>query len=227
MNTLNLKCHVDYCLTQKRIVHRDLMTKGGTFMQSFEDIFKYYFDNQNNMPNPFDPDAFSDFIKESIRSSFPDQSGEFGQQGPWGQDGAGPFNQSQSQNQSQGGGGPQFNAHKQRPNKGNSNGIRHNIFETHDHIIARIASDPQSNTEPPTSILLNSHELLLKGHDTQEPILHVQLPKPVSARHTKVDFREGILEISMLKKSQEPFTEIVINDVVHPINRNSTSMQKS
>lgn len=182
-------------------------------MPSFEDMFKGYFDGQNNMPNPFDPDSFSQFIQDSIKNSFPDQAG-FTQPGAPG--GQGP---QYSQNTAPGGG----NNQPRRPHPhANNQGIQHNLFETHDHIIVRIASDPRSNPEPPQKLYLNSNELLLKGSDGGQPMFHIHLPKPVSAKHTKVDLRNGVLEVSMLKKSPEPYAEINLADL---FSGNTNSLQ--
>lgn len=199
-------------------------------MQNFDDIFKKYFDYQDNMPNPFDPDSFSQFIKDSISNSFnnPDatQSGPHGPQGdPGTQSGPGAQGGVQGAHKRPNNGannrGPQQQAQQAQ---GNNQGLQHNVFETHDHIIIRIAADPRTNPDPPEKLYLNSRELLLKGQDGQT-MLHLQLPKPVSAKHTKIDYRNGILEISMLKQSPEPFAEINLTDLFN--NGNSTGLQKN
>ncbi|WP_132746633.1 Hsp20/alpha crystallin family protein [Scopulibacillus darangshiensis] len=88
----------------------------------------------------------------------------------------------------------------------------HNVFETHDMVIARI---PVNNTAEQVRprILVDSHKLYVKGLTDEDEGLDIPLPAPVRPKQTKAEFRNGVLEVMMQKRGPEPLTEINMNDI--------------
>lgn len=167
--------------------------------KAFEDFFKQQFDRQENVPNPFDKEAFAQFITDQIKNAVPEQAG---------------FDPNQLQNvanptQQQGnktGTYPQKNDRVfQEHNKPKH---RYNVFEAHDFVIARISLE-QVDDDQKTTILLNSYELFLKEAGKRSS-LRIHLPKPVHPKKTKMKILDGVLEIQMMKQPAESLTEFEI-----------------
>lgn len=82
------------------------------------------------------------------------------------------------------------------------------IFETLDFIIIKIPISDTKNELP--KIFINSYECLF-GND-QSSLHRIVLPKPIQPQNTEADYRNGTLEIRMLKKDEEPHIEVTINN---------------
>ncbi|WP_106497501.1 Hsp20/alpha crystallin family protein [Lentibacillus sp. Marseille-P4043] len=169
--------------------------------KAFEDFFNQHFDTQENVPNPFDKEAFAQFISDQIKNAVPNQANV-----------SEPNNLQNVPNPSQ-------HRRRNRPNRqsngspgnGNASNYEYNVFETHDFVIARIAMT-NANPEQRFSVLLNSHELFLREKG-QRPSLRIHLPKPVDPKKTKITTRNDILEIQMMKQPPEPLSEFDITEL--------------
>ncbi|MEH7385850.1 hypothetical protein V7147_10620 [Bacillus sp. JJ1521] len=161
-----------------------------------EEFLKSNIGNQG-ATNPFNGDAFADFIAEQIRNALPQSPNWAG-------------SQVNNSGQNQQGGGPAFNA----ANQTNKMNIKYNVFEMHDYLIARIDF---SNTDPSKKkkILLNSYELLLTEEERVSPLLKIPLPKPVSSKKVRFSMQNDILEIQMLKKGPEDYSEYEVYETVN------------
>jgi len=85
------------------------------------------------------------------------------------------------------------------------------IFETHDFVIARIPIQP--NSYYPPKILMDTYHLYVRGLPNQEPELKLPLPAPIRPKNAKAEYKDSVLEIRMLKRGPEPFTEINVSDI--------------
>ncbi|GGE48883.1 spore germination protein GerT [Pullulanibacillus camelliae] len=85
------------------------------------------------------------------------------------------------------------------------------VFETHDFVIARIPIRPD-NYYPP-KILMDTYHLYVRGLPEQESELKLQLPAPIRPKNAKAEYKDGVLEVRMLKRGPEPFTEINVSDM--------------
>lgn len=192
-------------------------------MQSYEDVFKRFFQN-NDMPNPFDGNKFREFIQNQIQSAIPDleeytdmANSDSANQGS--QNSHYDVNYRQREESSSENGNMHAHYPAQRPHrKGTTSGmsrpspshnhvLNYNAFETHDNVIIRIAV-PQNITEQPSKILLNSHRLFVKSEESAQPLLQLHMPKLINPEQTRIDLRNNVLEIVLPKKEQEPLSEI-------------------
>lgn len=199
-------------------------------MPAFDDMFKKFFEN-NDFPNPFDPEGFGRFIQEQIKNAMPENIEQNGGQSQSGQavdfsSQPKPSNQSQGQPRRNGTnsglGRPQNQAagrsvHQQgtaaQPSQPQQQQeLNYQAFETHDDFIVRveIVEDPSLQ---PKKIALNSHQINFFNEERNQPLLHIQLPKPVEAKEIKAGFRQGILEIKLPKKPDEPVIGIDLRDM--------------
>lgn len=216
-------------------------------MQLHEEMFNKFF-QQNDFPNPFDPEGFGKFIQDQIKNAMPDneEAKDQSNQGfsPFGNPSAGrqgtyDFNPSRS-----GLPIPQQGQNIAQPpvqRKGTSSGLgrstgtnppettnqelNYNAFETHEDIIIRVQV-PEDEANQPVRFLQNSHQVSFYNEDHNRPLLQIQLPKPVEPKQTKMGFRQGVLEVKLTKKVQEPMTEINLSDLFNK-NQEQSSNTKS
>lgn len=208
-------------------------------MQSYEDVFKRFFQNKE-MPNPFDADNFREFIQNQIQSAIPDLDENMdipnsGQANPGSQNTDSDYNFNKDNSGIQP--GHKFTKNPvQRPNrKGTTSGmsghstpsnshshvLKYNAFETHDHVIVRIAV-PNSMSDPPTRLLVNSHRLFINSDKSNQPMLQLHIPKLVDAKLAKIDLRNDILEVVLPKKNQEPLTEYRLANIIEATKNDQT-----
>ncbi|WP_027725379.1 hypothetical protein [Tuberibacillus calidus] len=84
------------------------------------------------------------------------------------------------------------------------------VFETHDFVIARIPTRFDSNLRPRLS--MDSYHLYVKGLPDRNEELKLQLPCPVKPKYAKAEYKNGILEVRMLKQGPEATREINIDE---------------
>ncbi|MBS4193737.1 hypothetical protein [Lederbergia citri] len=161
-----------------------------------EEFFSRNF-GAKGMTNPFNNDAFTNYISEQIKNALPNNMN-------WLQ-GNGEMQNNPSDLTFQ----QQPGDHTFSSSNNQSKEMNYHVFEMHEFLIVRIQF---SNTDPYTrrKILLNSYELLLIEEGREKPSLSISLPKQVSPKKTKLTMLDGILEIQMLKKSPEDYSEFEI-----------------
>ena len=86
------------------------------------------------------------------------------------------------------------------------------IFETHDFVIARIPAVFDNSLRPHLS--MNSYHLYVKGLPDRNEELSIKLPSPIKPKYAKAEYKNGILEVRMLKQSPEPTMEINIDETL-------------
>lgn len=82
------------------------------------------------------------------------------------------------------------------------------VFETHDFIVARI---PVTESDAKPKLSLDTTRLYVKGLPGDTPEQVVSLPAPIKPKYTKAEYKQGVLEVRMLKKGPEPMTDINID----------------
>jgi|GEM_PF-1708042 len=85
------------------------------------------------------------------------------------------------------------------------------IFETHDFVIARIPIEP--NNDYPPKIMMDTYHLYISGLPNQEAELKLPLPAPIRSKNAKAEYKDNVLEVRMLKRRPESFTEINVGDI--------------
>ena len=91
-----------------------------------------------------------------------------------------------------------------------ANRADYQVFETHDFVIARISIPNNGNIQP--KISMNTHTLYIKGLPDPKEDLTIPLPASIKPRHAKAEYRNGILEVRMVKLGPEPTAEITIDE---------------
>ena len=88
--------------------------------------------------------------------------------------------------------------------------VNYQVFETHDFVIARIPIKQEEYFPP--KLLMDTYHLYV-NHLPDQKDLTIKLPSPIRPKNAKAEFKDGILEVRMLKRGPEPMTEISINDM--------------
>lgn len=96
-----------------------------------------------------------------------------------------------------------------QPTGNQSGGSEPQVFETHDFVIARIPTQLDTNMQP--RILMDTYHLFIKGLPERSEQLTLKLPSPIKPKSAKAEYKDGVLEIRLLKRGPEPMTEINVD----------------
>lgn len=109
-------------------------------------------------------------------------------------------------------GGGMMNSNQNQPNQNNRSiqQADYKTFETHEFVLVRVTLPKQANTNN-IRLLLDSHQLTVKGIHSDGSDLRIQLPAAVRPKYAKADYKDGILEVRLMKKGPESQAEIRIN----------------
>lgn len=84
------------------------------------------------------------------------------------------------------------------------------VFETHDFVIVRIPLAQDDDGKPRLSV--DAYHLYVSRLSGQKDALTIQLPSPVKPKSAKAEFRNGILEVRLVKHGYDPTAEINIDE---------------
>lgn len=86
------------------------------------------------------------------------------------------------------------------------------LFETHDFVIARIPTQFDSSIRPRLS--MDTFHLYVRGLPDRNEEIKLRLPCPIKPKYAKAEYKDGILEVRMLKQGPEPTMEINIDEMI-------------
>ncbi len=94
----------------------------------------------------------------------------------------------------------------------NANSSLHvSTFETHDHIYVRVLIEDESHLSN-LKIFHTSNQLIIEGLPSLDHKHVVTLPSIVKMKGTTSEYRNGFLQIKMVKKTDLQFTEIDVRN---------------
>jgi len=86
------------------------------------------------------------------------------------------------------------------------------MFETHDFVIVRIPMRFDGSHRPRLS--MDSFHLYVRELSESNEELKLRLPCPIKPKYAKADYKDGVLEVRMLKQGPEPMREINIDEMM-------------
>ncbi|MFC4618325.1 hypothetical protein ACFO4N_06220 [Camelliibacillus cellulosilyticus] len=84
------------------------------------------------------------------------------------------------------------------------------VFEMHDFVIARVPTSMDGLTP---RLYMDTRNLYISGLEEYPEQLVIPLPVPIKPKFAKAEYKNGILEVRMLKRGPEPMTEINIDEL--------------